>query len=400
MTHHRSTLAGTSLIALSATLVVGLGASAAETYTAEAVGVLAPGTQSIAFDVNDLGDVAGYFIPAGGDAEAYLWADGVFHELGTLGGSASIAWAVNNHRDVVGESLPRGASGSAGFAAFTWSDGVMSPLPTLGGSWSVGYDINDAGVIAGLSYNELSQEKAVRWVDNAIDDLSPNTWQQRQRVTGVSESGLLCGWEYTPLFGPNDAFVFDGAAWTQIGGFGQFDNAEAYAISDAGFIVGVSTAPGGDQGTVWTFTEPPQQIGLLPGMEYSELLDVNDDGIAVGRSFKLSPPVASRALIWDGETLVDLNDLVPDDFPGTLFEAHGINAAGQIAVTAVVSGGFRAYLLSPELGLVGDLDGDGVVDGADLGAVLAAWGTSGAADLTGDGVVDGADLGVLLANWS
>jgi hypothetical protein len=49
----------------------------------------------------------------------------------------------------------------------------------------------------------------------------------------------------------------------------------------------------------------------------------------------------------------------------------------------------------------GDLNGDGAVDGSDLGVLLAAWGTSDAlADLNDDGVVDGADLGVLLANWS
>ena len=46
-----------------------------------------------------------------------------------------------------------------------------------------------------------------------------------------------------------------------------------------------------------------------------------------------------------------------------------------------------------------DLNGDGVVNGADLGILLAAWGGSGTSDLNGDGTVNGADLGVLLANW-
>ncbi len=49
---------------------------------------------------------------------------------------------------------------------------------------------------------------------------------------------------------------------------------------------------------------------------------------------------------------------------------------------------------------VADLNGDGVVDGADLGILLGAWGTSDAgADLNHDGTVDGADLGVLLGAW-
>ena len=49
-----------------------------------------------------------------------------------------------------------------------------------------------------------------------------------------------------------------------------------------------------------------------------------------------------------------------------------------------------------------DLSTDGVVNGADLGLLLAAWGPcSGAcaADLNADGVVNGADLGALLAAW-
>jgi hypothetical protein len=48
----------------------------------------------------------------------------------------------------------------------------------------------------------------------------------------------------------------------------------------------------------------------------------------------------------------------------------------------------------------GDLNGDGAVDGADLGLLLAAWGTADAgADLDESGTVDGADLGLLLAAW-
>ncbi|MCA9286470.1 MAG: hypothetical protein KDA22_14695 [Phycisphaerales bacterium] len=48
----------------------------------------------------------------------------------------------------------------------------------------------------------------------------------------------------------------------------------------------------------------------------------------------------------------------------------------------------------------GDLNGDGHIDGADLGILLSAWGTPGPGDLNQDGAVNGADLGVLLANWT
>jgi hypothetical protein len=45
-----------------------------------------------------------------------------------------------------------------------------------------------------------------------------------------------------------------------------------------------------------------------------------------------------------------------------------------------------------------DLNGDNIVNGLDLGLVLAAWGTP-KQDITGDAVTDGTDLGILLASW-
>lgn len=45
-----------------------------------------------------------------------------------------------------------------------------------------------------------------------------------------------------------------------------------------------------------------------------------------------------------------------------------------------------------------DIDQDGTVGSADLGAVLAAWGTP-AADLDGSGTTDSADLAIVLSTW-
>jgi hypothetical protein len=55
---------------------------------------------------------------------------------------------------------------------------------------------------------------------------------------------------------------------------------------------------------------------------------------------------------------------------------------------------------------VNDLNFDGMVNGADLGVLLGAWGrisstsaSQQSPDLNGDGVVNGADLGILLGSW-
>ncbi len=48
----------------------------------------------------------------------------------------------------------------------------------------------------------------------------------------------------------------------------------------------------------------------------------------------------------------------------------------------------------------GDVNSDGIVNGADLAAVLAGWGTSDdQPDTNNDGVVDGIDLATVLADW-
>ncbi|MBC23945.1 MAG: hypothetical protein CMJ32_08540 [Phycisphaerae bacterium] len=48
---------------------------------------------------------------------------------------------------------------------------------------------------------------------------------------------------------------------------------------------------------------------------------------------------------------------------------------------------------------VADINGDSVVNGRDLGALLGQWDSSGPADLDQSGVVDGIDLGILLGQW-
>ena len=50
--------------------------------------------------------------------------------------------------------------------------------------------------------------------------------------------------------------------------------------------------------------------------------------------------------------------------------------------------------------LLADLNGDGVVNGGDLGLMLVGWDTTGPGDINGDGIVNGADLGLLLIAWS
>ena len=98
---------------------------------------------------------------------------------------------------------------------------------------------------------------------------------------------------------------------------------------------------------------------------------------------------------------------------GTVFNALQITGDPGVGDALVVSGQFTtvgtdtrnriaAFEGCPEVvSTPGDLDGDGVVNAADLSILLSAWGGADPnADIDGNGVVGAADLTVLLGNWS
>ncbi|MCK4873177.1 MAG: beta-propeller fold lactonase family protein [Phycisphaerales bacterium] len=70
---------------------------------------------------------------------------------------------------------------------------------------------------------------------------------------------------------------------------------------------------------------------------------------------------------------------------GDIHDTQGVRPEAMISWTPLV--------------VPGDLDGDGDVDQADLGILLAAYGIDDGGDCDGDGDTDQADLGILLANY-
>jgi hypothetical protein len=92
------------------------------------------------------------------------------------------------------------------------------------------------------------------------------------------------------------------------------------------------------------------------------------------------------------------------DVSGSGSVADSPSAAGTACEQAQSAAGalfsLAVDVLGPAEATPGDLDGDGDVDGADMGLFLGLWGTSDpSADLNGDGQVDGGDLGLILQAW-
>ena len=126
----------------------------------------------------------------------------------------------------------------------------------------------------------------------------------------------------------------------------------------------------------------------------------------------------------DGTTIFD-HSLSPDA-TGTLIslnlDERGVLAAGTYTLHASAESvidsmvppggsGDASFEFIFDIADFADLNGDGVVDGLDLGILMGNWsipagspGCEGAvpcsADLNGDGVVDGLDLGMLLDAWT
>jgi hypothetical protein len=91
--------------------------------------------------------------------------------------------------------------------------------------------------------------------------------------------------------------------------------------------------------------------------------------------------------------------VTPTAFVKVRFEASDL-ASGSVVEAGIDACSVSAYDCESEC--VGDLDGDGDTDQADLGVLLADWNCTGGncpGDADGDGDTDQQDLGILLADW-
>jgi hypothetical protein len=121
------------------------------------------------------------------------------------------------------------------------------------------------------------------------------------------------------------------------------------------------------------------------------------------------PSGAASALLFLAEATVSDNSantqggigVVVDDSGIVKMRLRGTTVCGN-APAPQVSGVYTDLGGNTVCDCAGDLNIDGVINGADLGLVLSAWGPCGAScpyDLNADGQIDGADLGLVLSAW-
>lgn len=308
--------------------------------------------------------------------------------------------------------------------AVRWgADSAITDLGTLpGGAFASATGVAGSGDrIIGVS--EWSDGTAVEW--------RPCLWDPRYGIVDLVE---LTGQPYLgePCLS-SDGSTLAGSSlgtpftWTIVDGFsyrrdfGGGAYPVALSADGASFVGNGYAGPGlGSRPILWTPQGGPINLGLLrpgsPEWWSSGANGISADGAVVAGWSAENSAALYAAILWSADGgMVSLRELL--DARGVdlarwpfLTEALGVSADGRFVVGRglfLAELGTEQYVyacfladLGPSGSIVGDLNGDGVVNGADLGLMLGQWGTAGSADLNADGIVNGADLGILLGNWS
>lgn len=168
---------------------------------------------SVATDINECGDIVGYFQNDSGASIAFLrYTNGMVVDLGNLGGQQSSAMGVNDVGQIVGSSYL--ANGHR--HAFLFENGEMRDLGTLrnvGGGFdtkSEAFEINNHGVVIGESVSLGAPARAFVWSRaEGMRDLqslmlcptgaptshTPHSFHL-ERVSDINDSGQIVGWGY------------------------------------------------------------------------------------------------------------------------------------------------------------------------------------------------------------
>ncbi len=242
------------------------------------------GDNSLAIDINNLGQVTGWAELPSGEIRAFLTGAGEMidsaDDLGSLGWGTSVGHAVNDQGVVVGHAH----TAEGYFHAFCTEPGqpidpTSDDLGTLGGRASYGTDINNLGGIVGNAHLEGDEAIHAFYLPEKRT-LDPNT----------DDLGTLGG-----------------------------DFSSAWALNEDGVVVGNSdTESGADHAFVWFGQGPLQDLNaLIPAGSGWELVyahDINAGGQIVGwgyyegeqRAFRLDPipePASLALLVLGGAIL-------------------------------------------------------------------------------------------------
>ena len=188
-------------------------AGAVQVLNRESLGTLPDGGSSVAFGVNNLGQVVGYaYSPASGPNRAVLWTrtptGWIIEDLGLLPGDyGSTGYGINDQGWVVGYSRPQqGCSHAVLWSTTAGRKSAVRALETLGGCSAEAWAVNNQGQVAGRSNPTHGGNEATLWT------LAPDG-----STAGVRDLGRLSGTAFSLGVGLSDAV----GGITQVAGLSQ-----------------------------------------------------------------------------------------------------------------------------------------------------------------------------------
>ena len=410
------------LKALTSACVLSTMATVAWSQTLTWLGTLG-GNISSAHGVSADGSVVvGVAQDSNGFYRPFRWTPGGgMQDLGTLGGRHGEAVRVSpNGATIMGTASTVNSSASAnitsvGFLSlsgdhrmhpFRWTQGSgMQNLGTFGGccGWATGVSADD-GVVVGWAMNASGNPRAFRWENNQMRDLG-TLGGARSMAQGVSaDGGVVVGWAENAS-GNRRAFRWENNQMRDLGTLGGA-RSSAWGVSANGrVVVGWAENASGQRRAFRWENNQMRNLGTLGGAE-SEARGVSANGrVVVGWAYNASGQW--RAFRWTENGIENLSQTYANLLSGGSYfiAAHGVSEDGRYIVGYgynAARGRNEGFLL--DTWRVGDTNGDGCVDDADLLAVLFAFGSAGTGDarhedINKDGIVDDADLLEVLSHF-
>jgi uncharacterized membrane protein len=374
--------------------------------------------ESSAFDVSDDGAAIVGLSMFNSIYNAFLWTEGDMLPLI----SPWFHFEFQNFAFAISPdgTVPVGSGCTEGYKPAYWLDGEFTILPGPRGGEPDGeaHDSTAAGQVIVGGVREGRIFVPVRWDRGVATVLGDTRGITSGRIAAAVNA------DATVIVGPPASTVHnvDPAAFAWTSGVtsllpdlpGGNQDSYAVAVSEDGSVI-VGSASSENSGVAafeavrWGDGVPAGLGDFAGGAFDSHASGVSGDGSRVVGVGQIGTSSASRrAFLWD-ETrgMRDLKMVLETDH-GLDLTGWTLHAASSISTDGTIIVGWgqgpdgftQAWRAVLPHDLLGDLNGDGVVDGADLGMLLGAWDSSDpAADLDGSGLVDGADLGLLLANW-
>ncbi|WP_306394226.1 HAF repeat-containing protein [Telluria beijingensis] len=297
--------------------------------------------------INHRGQIAGR-----GGGHAFLYANGMVTDLGTLpGNTESAALGINRQGQVVGSAFGLNQP----TRAFLYSGGLMRDIGSLAGGDTTAMDINDAGHVVGISVLQVTFPFAFLYKDGLMRNLGSLPGSDRSGATAINNRGEIAGTSGVgPSQGPNGnqahAVVWKNGHIHDLGTLGGL-NSIGQDINDLGQVVGYSTFAGGDfpnenyGGFIWA-NGKMRDIGAPPGGNQALPLAINNLGQVVGGYNRSGE---GRTFLYSRQGgMRDLSSLVNPSRGWTIVYASDINDRSQITgVGCDYSGSCVAVRLDP-----------------------------------------------------